>query len=218
MSEQTEVIEALQEQIRIQKSMIAVYEGMARSVHTHAADAGWSGGNDFDAMLRAIREQGRHEGADAAREAARAAVKWHGDRALKFFAASSDKDERSTYAASMRVLRLALEDIEKIPRPEKTWHAIPNDSGLWWFARHDGEMSLVWQTHTGVITTLWGKQVGDLDDGQWARAVVPASPYGRRQPPSEGGSGSGGASGAAGGSSGAGGSSATSGGASSGTS
>lgn len=37
-------------------------------------------------------------------------------------------------------------------------------------------MSLAWQSHTGVITTLWGKRIGDLDDGWWSRAVVPVSP------------------------------------------
>ena len=179
MSEQTDLVEALQRKISAMETSLAIYEGIAKCVREHAADAGYGGSGDFDEMLRAIREQGRHEGSDAAREAARAAVKWHSDRALKFFAASSDEDERSTYAASMRVLRLALEDIEKIPRPEKTWHAIPNDSGLWWFAWPNRTLSLVSKSETGIIVTLSGKQVGDLHDGQWARAAAPASPYGR---------------------------------------
>lgn len=165
---------------KLQEALILQQKQAIEAVRAAAADAGWSGhADDFPAMLQAIRARGRCEAADATRETARSIVKRHGDQCLKFFAASSDEGARGTYAASMRVLRLAREEIEAIQRPDLPWQSSPHDSGLWWFAWPDGEMSMAWQTHTGVITTLWGKRIGDHDDGQWSRAVVPVSPFKR---------------------------------------
>lgn len=151
-----------------------------RALRAAAADVGWDGfADDFLGMLRAIREAGATEGADMTCEAVMSLVRQQQKAWVDLRAeANTDEVRRQACGAAMASLLRMSEDIEKIQRPP-TWQDIPNDSGLWWFAWPDGEMSLVWKTHTGVITTLWGKRIGDHDNGQWSRAVVPVSPFGR---------------------------------------
>lgn len=127
MSERDDRVESLRQQVELLQSTIGVYEGMAAKVRAAAADAGWTGADDFGAMLQAIRARGRCEAADATREAARGIVKKEGDRWINFYIASSDEREKEIHAALMRVLRLLREGIEAIQRPDLPWQVSPDD-------------------------------------------------------------------------------------------